>query len=989
MVSLFRGFAAIYLQHCPIGKIFATQSTMQRISIFFAIVLFLFTQNAVSQSITGKVGNAVSGKPMNGVTVVAVSFRDTTAKFTARTDSSGNFTVVANRGIYRVIIAQDGFRTWQGVAKLFRGDTNLGFIKLMDTALRMNEAVVMGKAASAVQRGDTSEYNAAAYKTNPDATAEDLIKKMPGVTVQNGNVTAHGEQVKKVTVDGKDWFGDDASAVLRNLPAEVVDKMQIFDRGSDQSNFSRVDDGTSSKSINIVTKKGLSNGKFGKAYVGYGTDERYQGGFNYNTFKGERRFTLLGMANNINQQNFTSSDLLGLSTGSGGGGRMGMGGMGMGGGSYGSGGGNYSMGGGQNSFSINQSNGINTTRSLGFNYIDKWNSHLSVAASYFFNSGINEKNSNVFRNYINNLNPEVSQLYNEKSDNTNNTYNHRANLRLTYTIDTNNIILYTPRLSFQHSDLTQVFSAGYRTRLDTLNNSNTRFTNIGSGMNLNNTVLLMHKFKKYGRNFSLNITNEINTKESEANNNNSNYTFQPFDSAFFINQRTKTSGPSTKWNTRFTYAEPLSVKSTLQFEYAYNYTKNESDKKTYNYDSATYGYTRVDTSLSNAFNNHFSTQQIGLMYMYRDAKWMFSVGGNFQIYNMTGQQVIPQREAVTFSMKNFLPRIMLNYKMSKTANIRAFGRASTNAPSVSQLQTVVDNSNPLLLTTGNKYLDQEVSGFGVIRYSKVNVEKGRNFFIGVLGNTTRNYISNNTTFFSNDTQISEGFTAQRGSQITRPVNLQGYYSTRVFGNYGFPLKLIKSNINFNGAYSFSHTPGLINDIKNIASTQNYNAGVVISSNISENIDFTASYSGNYYNTSNSYQKSLNNEYYTHNASLKANYILFKKLVFNTEYTLSNYSGLSNGFNQTFALWNAAIAYKFLKKNAGELRFSCFDMLKQNQSISRTITETYVEDNSTRVLQRYFMLTFTYNLRKINGKMPTAPTPPAGMPPGMMGPPPGH
>ncbi len=958
------------------------------------LFLSLFFHFSHGQILKGKIFSSASSQPLASIKVVAKSLRDTSNKFIVFTDSLGNFSITTGRGMFGVWISKDGYISDYKLAKMFLGDTNFGIIILKDTASRLKEAIITGNAAPATQRGDTSEYNAAAYKTNPDATAEDLLKKLPGMTVQNGQVTAQGEQVKKVTVDGKDWFGDDASAVLRNLPAEVVDKMQVFDRGSDQSNFSRVDDGSSSKSINIVTKKGLLNGKFGKAYTGYGTNDRYQAGFNYNTFKGERRFSILGLTNNINQQNFTSQDLLGLSMGSGGGGRMGgtgtSGGSGMG--SSGYSGGSYGMG-SQTGFNVNQASGINTTQSFGFNYIDKLSSHVSVAASYFINAGTNDKSSEIHRTYINNFNPEVSQIYNENSNNTNKSLNHRVNLRLTWMIDTSNTLLYTPRLSFQNSNLSQVFVAGYNTKYDTLNKSMTDFSNKGSGMNLNNTLLYMHKFKKSGRTISVNAANEINTKTSTSYNDNRNYTFVnlPYvihDSAYFLNQNISNDAPSEKWNTKLTYTEPLSAKSTVSIEYAYNYTKNESNKTTYNYDSLTGKYSKLDNSLSNVFNSRFTTQQMGAMYSYRGTKLTFSTGGNYQIYNLTGSQLKPIADEVKFQMNNFLPRIMLNYKFSKSANLRAFGRMSTNAPNINQLQNVIDNSNPLLLTTGNSNLDQEISRFGVIRFSKVNVEKGKNFFAGMMGNSTGNYITNNTTFFNKDTQISEGFTAQRGSQLSKPVNIQGYYTARIFGNYGFPLKRIKSNLNLNGSYSYSHTPGFINGQKNIAGTETYNAGAVISSNINENLDFTISYTGNYYNTLNSLQTKLNNQYFNHMANVKFNYILFKKFVFNTEWTYNNYSGLSNGFNQTFMLWNSAIAYKFLKKNAGELRFSCFDMLKQNNSIARTITETYVEDNITKVLQQYFMLTFTYNLRKLNGNMP-AQNPPMGMPPNSTGSPHGH
>lgn len=958
--------------------------TFMRAFITFTFLLCLAGMKITSaQSIGGQTLNASDGKPLKGVLVQAVSFRDSSKKLQTKTDSAGYFSLAASRGFYKVSLTKPGYLSKTLFAKIIQADTNFGPVILADSATALQTVIVNAKPLAAVQKGDTTEYSAGAYKTNPDATAEDLAKKMPGVTIQNGQVTAHGEQVKKVTVDGKEWFGDDAAAVLRNLPAEVVDKIQVFDRMSDQSTFSRVDDGSGSKSLNIVTKKGMQKGSFGKAYAGYGTNDRYQGGANYNYFNGERRLSVLGMLNNINQQNFSSQDLLSLSSGSGGSGRGGMGQMGGGMGGY-QGGGMY---GGQNNFQVNQANGISTTRALGLNYTDKFGKRWNIAASYFLNSSVNDKSSDIYRSYINRFNTESSQTYNENSLNTNNSLNHRLNLRLSFSPDSNNTFLYTPRISWQHTDISQDFHAGYFLKTATLNSSVTNYSNIGHGLNLNNTLLYMHKFSKPGRTVSVNLSHELNTKVSNAYNNNTNTVFIPIDSIYDVRQNVANNSPGIKASSRITYTEPLSKFSTLQAEYAYNYNVNNNNKTTSNYDTATKEYSQQDNQLSNKMNSHYSTHQAGLMYMFRNEKLWFSAGGNVQAFRLIGEELKPLQFRVNYPAINFLPRIMMSYKFSKSASMRMFGRTSTNAPSISQLQNVIDNSNPLLLSTGNPNLKQEVSRFAVVRFTKVNVSKGRNFFVGMMGNFTQNYISNSTSFFTKDSQISEGFTALKGTQITQPVNLQGYYNTRIFGNYGLPVKWIGSNVNFNAAYSYTNTPGLINGIKNVAGTQNYTAGVVISSNVSQNLDFTLFYSGSYYNTVNSYQKQLNNKYYNHVASAKINWIIKQKLVLSTDANFNNYSGLSQGYNQSFVLWNSGIAWKFLKNKAAELKFSCFDMLKQNKSISRTITESYVEDNSTRVLTRYFMFTFTYTLRKYNMPQQQAPQghggpggPPYGMPP---------
>jgi hypothetical protein len=250
--------------------------------------------------------------------------------------------------------------------------------------------VITSTIAPATQKADTLQINASQYKVNPDASTEDLVRKMPGITIENGVVKAQGENVQKVTIDGRELFGDDATAALRNLPAEVVDKIQVFDRLSDQAQFSGVDDGNTTKGINIVTKANMRNGQFGRVFAGYGTDGRYAAGGNTTLLKENRRISIVGNFNNTNQQNFSQQDLLGVTSSTGGGGFRGGGGGGGGGRPQGGGGGRPQGGGGGNfgggntgNFLVGQQNGINRTNAFGINYSDIWNKNVTVTGSYF------------------------------------------------------------------------------------------------------------------------------------------------------------------------------------------------------------------------------------------------------------------------------------------------------------------------------------------------------------------------------------------------------------------------------------------------------------------------------------------------------------------------------------------------------------------------------------------------------------------------------
>jgi hypothetical protein len=305
---------------------------------------------------------------------------------------------------------------------------------------------------------------------------------------------------------------------------------------------------------------------------------------------------------------------------------------------------------------------------------------------------------------------------------------------------------------------------------------------------------------------------------------------------------------------------------------------------------------------------------------------------------------------------------MYNCKFSKEENLRLMYRASTNPPSISQLQDVLDNSNPLFLTSGNPDLKQAYTHNFTTRYGKTNAQKATSRFLMAGINYTMDYIGNSTLVAMKDTVLGDGTFLFRGSQISRPVNLDGYWNARTLLSFGLPVAKLKSNMNIFTGFTFNRTPALINGAINMASNYNISQGIALSSNINKDIDFNLSYTGNYSLVKNSLQSSANNNYFYHVAAVKFNYMFFKGFVFNTSLNHTLYSGLSQSFNQSYLLWNSSLGYKFLKDKSLEGRVSVFDILKQNNSITRSVTETYIEDNETTVLQRYLMFTLTYSLR---------------------------
>lgn len=915
-----------------------------------AVALFGFTQTA---SINGMITDKDDKKPLAGATVSILLQNDSSLVKNVVSNLTGQFQF-SNLENDRYILKVTAVNYQEYLSFLTLSDNSsreLGNIGLLKQGKDLAGVTVVSKASPVIQKGDTSQFSASQFKVNPDATTEDLIKKMPGITVaKDGTVTAQGEQVRKVTVDGKDFFGDDATAALKNLPSEVVDKIQVFDKLSEQAQLTGVDDGNSQKAINIITKSGIKNGQFGRAYAGYGTDNKYAAGGNVSFFKGDRRLSIVGNFNNINQQNFGSQDLLGLTSSSntrGGGG----GGRGPGGGGFGS----------SDNFSVGQANGISKTNALGINFSNKYGPKLSLSASYFYNQSTNNNSSIV--------NTETfagngrNQYSNQNSLSTADNYNHRFNMRLEYKIDSNNSLFFIPSINLQGNQSNSESTVqNYFGSNDSVSKSFIKSMADRSGYNIRNNIMYRHSFAKKGRSISAGFNTNITRNSGEA----------ITDAVFrFFNNGTSedstrnqfadnlTNGES--YTGTLTYTEPLGKKGQLQFEYSPGIQKNKADQQTFLYDGDK--YSQFDTQLSNKFDNTITTNRGGLTYRYtRNKDEMFAIGMNVQSAKLESERIFPTVSAVKQSFSDFLPNAMWRKKISAVSNIRMFYRSSVNFPSVNQLQDVLDLSNPLRVSSGNPGLKQSNTHFLAGRYSYTNSKTSKSFFANIFLQTAANYISNATYIVSADSVIQQGVELKRGSQLSKPVNLDGYRSLRSFFTYSMPIKVIKTTLNLNAGFSYSKLPGMVNYVKTNTDNLVYNTGIVLASNISEYVDFNINYNIGFNDAKNSLNKNLNNRFINQTAGFALNLLSKKGWFLQNDISNQIYTGLSEGLNQRFLLWNAGIGKKFLKNRAGELKLSVFDLLKQNQSISRTISETGIVDTQSQVLQQYFMLTFTYNLK---------------------------
>lgn len=913
------------------------------LSLFLCLSATIFAQ---SITVTGNIFDS-KHKPLPGATVYLYTKNNPNHRMGNVANTDGSFSIDGlGFGPYIMQISFVGFNSLTQNVVISKNNQNLGNFTLQEETISLKEVTAVGRESRAVQLNDTMRYNADAFKTIQGANVETLISKMPGIVVDgSGNVQAQGETVQKVLVDGKPFFDGDPTLALRNLPAEIVQNIEVFDKKSEQAEFTGFDDGNSVKTINVVTRRGMQTGVFGKLTGGIGLNQDnkvdYQGSASVNLFTGNRRITLLGMSNNINQQNFSQEDLAGLM--SGGGSRGGRGGGRSGGSSLISGG----------------SGGLTNTNAGGFNYTDKWGKNIDITGGYFFNMTDNTLNKSNVGTYFKSDAQGRIRTYDELDNSNSTNINHRFNLKLDYKIDNNNSLTFMPSLSFQKN--TGNSSMLYNTYFNKAASTNTK-TNSNNDVTANNmsaSLLYRHKFSKAGRTISVSLNGSSNQ------NNNDGYNEKHFNNTILTENDYQTilnNSNGYSLGSNVIYTEPLSKNTILQGAYRINYNHRDIDKKTLDY------YTMVlDTALSNLYNSDYLTQQAGLGYRLRNSKGLMLMANlDFQHASLTGDQTYPLNVQTDKSYNSLLPSFMLNYRLNSFNSIRASFRSSTSAPSIQQLQNVIDNSNPAAITGGNPGLNQQISNRAMIRYT-FTPKTGQTLIVMFSAGNTLNYIGNSTFLASKDSVLQKGIVLHSGAQYSSPVNLTGNWSANSLVTFGFPIDFLKSNLNLSGNFGYNQLPSLYNGIKQITRNYTITPKIILGSNISDKLDFTLSYSSSFNIARNSLSSVSNNTYLNQTAGFKIDWIFWHGFTLQNNMTYQNYTGLSAGFSQNYFLWNAGIGKKVLKGDRGEIKLQAYDILHQNKALVRNVTDNYYEDVTTNVLKPFVMLSFTYDLRNFKGQ----------------------
>ena len=953
---------------------------------FFLILSLIFLTLTYAHAQTGRevdgtvIDSTKLSVPGSSITLVSNKGDSTVAV----ADGTGKFIFPSVNGTkFTLTIISMGYQTLKRHYTL-DGDTKpavLDPIILKSEANALKGVTIVGINPMTLKE-DTVEYKASAYKVRENAPVEDLIKKLPGVDVDvNGNITTQGKQVTKVRINGKDFMGGDVQSATKNLPADVVENIQMIDDYGDQANLTGVKTGEPDKIMNITIRKDKNYGYFGQATAGDGEDalpqsqglpdqNRYIGTLNAFRFNGDQQMALLGSINNTNVNTFSFNS----NTGGGGGGFGGGGGRG-----------NAARGAQNTGSLITTQNGITDAHSIGANFRDQWGKHLSVYGSYSFADNTVSTINNIYQQNIvspikninqQNTSPINPSTNNQVSNEVDRNINHRFTWNMEYKPDTVNYLKVTPTFSYSGTRINDNEDNTYAKNGVPSLVFNTKTIGNSDAPTYGFIALFNHRFHKRGRNLSINV-NLSSGKSDQFQNPVSTYTVGSPTAP--LNQLINTNSRTTTLGTTLSYLEPIGKRSYLEFNYAINHSYTTNNKLTDTlYDAANYLFNR-DSLLSTEYNYNFTTNRFGLNYRFVEKKYNYTLGLAAQPAVLDGYS--PLTGLTTHvSTFNIIPTARFIYNFSRSQAFSMNYNGSSSQPSFSQLQPIIDRSNALYPVEGNPFLKPQFTNNFSIRYNQFSFATGNILFTNFSFQKINNQIVTNTISYENKNSI-----------LTQYLNADGYYNISGNVTYAKPWDNRKFTLMFTGTVNYSNGVNYLTNVsaagdsvaaRNISKNLQLTPGLRFRVDITDVIDaqFLTNYAIN--RTNNSVNSSMNNNPFTRtwNIGINGKNYFLKDWTFsydygkaiNYGYSSSNIGGVTNP-----NVLNLYLERRFLKDHQATIRISAFDLFNENTGFSSSSTPSSFTETHVNRLSRYYLATFTLRLQKFAGKAPNQNNPDRG------------
>ena len=903
------------------------------------LLLMSYVGFAQNLTIQGTLKDSIANRALNSATVSLVYANDSSLVSFSRTNEAGVFNFKnVSPGNYLISVSYVGYiPKWVPVITGTEKTVDMGLIYMNDVNT-MSTVTVTARRPPVVINGDSVEFNSENFKTAPNAVVEDLLKKMPGMEVdKSGGITVNGKKVTKVFVNGKEFFTGDPVMATKNLPADAVDKIQVYDRKSDQAMFTGIDDGSEETAINLKLKKDRNKSTFGKLNGGAGTPSVFDAQGNVNVINNEEQFSAIGGANNTNRQNFSNRNIVNFSGG--GGGRPGAGaGVTV----------NFSGGSGETDANAQ---GIAETYSIGGNYSNlfnnkktEFNANLSISDVTRNNNSFS-KTQNLTPGNAFNRESESNSIAGNKQQNFGSTIDHKVNENFSFR--------FTPSLGLQQTtNYSEDSTQTYLTNGNLLNSNTTIASSASDAVNAASTLLLRKKFAKKGRTISSTITQSFNRSNSTGN----QYTEQlsyinnKLTNDSILDQQNTRKGENTSYSANLIYTEPLGKKSLLEFNTYLSKSIGSSSRRIFDRNNATDNYDLLNKRLTNEFNSEYTYSGGGMSYRSNQKKYNFSTGVSLQKAVLDGEN-ISAKTKLSQSFQDILPNATFRYNFSQTKNLNIDYRTSTNQPSITQLQPVLDQSNINRQSIGNPDLKRSYVHNLNIRFFSSKILAGKSFFSTLNASTTNNSIVNYDSVLPNRTIL------------TKPVNVDGAYRINTSLNYGFGIKKLKSRLSFGLNAGLNNNISYANGLLNTIVTKSTGPSMTYSYIVDDVIDINLTARYSFSNTNNAVNPTLNTNFLTKvfGADM-TNYLPFN-IVLNQSFNYAINTGRAEGFNTSIPIWNASFSKFFLKNKRAEIKMSAFDLLNKNIGINRNVSQNQIVDRSYNVISQYFMLTFTYSLQK--------------------------